>query len=208
MVDFQGQGEVRKLWCLRPARETWQWGPLGDLLQQALWCHSLSSFCYFWKSDFSSLVSGSQPSLFWKHSLLFLGQTEQSVRKPCVTEPPAGASFGKQVHPRNPFHLFPTNDQKPLLGRKCYRANFISSKRCYGLPRWHSGKEFSLSVGDMGFTPGSGRCPGEGNGYPLQYYCLENSMDRGAWWTTVHGVAESDTIEQLTLSHFQKALKS
>ena len=39
--------------------------------------------------------------------------------------------------------------------------------------------------------PGSGRSPGEGNGYPFQYSCLENPMDRGAWWATVHGVAES-----------------
>ena len=41
--------------------------------------------------------------------------------------------------------------------------------------------------------PGSGRSPGEGNGYPLQYSHLENFMDRGAWWTTVHGVAKSQT---------------
>ena len=40
---------------------------------------------------------------------------------------------------------------------------------------------------------GSGRSPGEGNSYPLQYSCLENPMDRGAWWATVHGVAESRT---------------
>ena len=44
---------------------------------------------------------------------------------------------------------------------------------------------------DMGSIPGSGRSPGEGNGNPLQYSCLENPMDRGAWWATVHGVAKS-----------------
>ena len=49
---------------------------------------------------------------------------------------------------------------------------------------------------DTGSIPGSGRSPGEGDGNPLQYSCLGSPMDRGAWWTTVHGVAkESDTIE-------------
>ena len=43
--------------------------------------------------------------------------------------------------------------------------------------------------GDPGSIPGLGRSPGEGNGNPLQYSCLENPMDRGAWWATVHGVA-------------------
>ena len=50
---------------------------------------------------------------------------------------------------------------------------------------------------DMGSTPGSGRCPRVGNGNPLQYSCLENSADRGAWQATVHGVTESDTTEWL-----------
>ena len=47
--------------------------------------------------------------------------------------------------------------------------------------------------GDLGSILGSGRSPGEGNGNPLQYSCLENSMDRGAWWATVHGVTKSWT---------------
>ena len=49
------------------------------------------------------------------------------------------------------------------------------------------------SAGDMGSIPGSGRSPGKGNGYPLQYSCLEISMDRGAWQVTVHGVEKSQT---------------
>ena len=60
-------------------------------------------------------------------------------------------------------------------------------------------KESAYNVGDPGFIPGLGRSPEEQNGYPLQYSCLENFMNRGTWWTTVHGVAELDTTEQLTL---------
>ena len=50
-----------------------------------------------------------------------------------------------------------------------------------------------VDVKDEGLIPGLGRSPGEGNGNPLKYSCLENPMDRGAWWTTVHGGAKSDT---------------
>ena len=57
-------------------------------------------------------------------------------------------------------------------------------------------KNLPVSTGDtreVGLIPGLGRYPGEGNGNPLQYSCLENSMDRGAWQATVHGVAKSQT---------------
>ena len=54
-------------------------------------------------------------------------------------------------------------------------------------------KASACSVGDLGLIPGVGRSPGEGNGNPLQYPCHKNPVDRGAWWATVHGVAESRT---------------
>ena len=52
-------------------------------------------------------------------------------------------------------------------------------------------------MGDAGFTPGWRRYPGVGNGNSLQYSCLENCMDRGAWQTAAHGLTESDTTEQV-----------
>jgi len=68
----------------------------------------------------------------------------------------------------------------------------------FGIPWWLRCKESACSVRDLGSDPGWGRSPGEGNGNPLQYSCLENPMDRGAWWDTVHRFAkESDTTERL-----------
>ena len=60
-------------------------------------------------------------------------------------------------------------------------------------PGGSDGKASARNAGDTGSIPGLGRSPGEGNGNPLQYCCLENSMDGGAWWATVHGVAKSRT---------------
>ena len=69
-----------------------------------------------------------------------------------------------------------------------------------GLPWWFSSKEYAcqcLKAGDSGSIPGSERSPGEGNGKPLQYSCLGNSMDTGAWQATVHGGhKELDTTER------------
>ena len=60
-------------------------------------------------------------------------------------------------------------------------------------------KESACNAGDLGLTPGSGRSPGEGNGNPLQYSCLENSMDRAAWQAIDDGVAKQlDTTERLS----------
>ena len=67
-----------------------------------------------------------------------------------------------------------------------FRANL-------GFPDGSDGKESACSAGDAGSISGLGRFPGEGNGSPLQYSCQENSMDRGAWWATVYGVARSQT---------------
>ena len=60
-------------------------------------------------------------------------------------------------------------------------------------PGSSDGKASACNAGDLCSIPGSGRSPGEGNGNPLQYSCLENTMDRGAWWATVHRVAKSRT---------------
>ena len=60
-----------------------------------------------------------------------------------------------------------------------------------GFPGGSDSKESASNAGEPGLIPGSGSYPGEGNGDPLQYSCLENSMDRGAWRATVHGVTKS-----------------
>ena len=62
-----------------------------------------------------------------------------------------------------------------------------------GFPGGSAGKESACNAGDLGLISGSGRSPGERNGNPFQYSCLEISMDSGAWQAMVHGVTKSQT---------------
>ena len=71
-----------------------------------------------------------------------------------------------------------------------------------GFPDGSDGKASACNAGDLGSIPGLGRSPGEGNGNPLQYSCLENPMDGGAWWATVHRVTKS----RIWLSDFTHSL--
>jgi len=73
----------------------------------------------------------------------------------------------------------------------CIISCFRLQSNHYSFPCSSVGKESACSAGDLGLIPGLGRPPGEGNGNPLQYPCLQNLMDRGAWWAVVHRVAKS-----------------
>ena len=81
----------------------------------------------------------------------------------------------------------------PLLSSPVLQAgDFVDTSEMHkGSPGGSDGKESAYNAEDPGSIPESGRSPAKGIGYPLQYSCLENSMDRGAWWVTVHRVAKS-----------------
>ena len=88
-------------------------------------------------------------------------------------------------------HPYMTMGKTIVLTRQTFVAKVMSLLfSMLGFPYGSTGKESTFNVGDLGLIPGLGRSPGEGKGYPLQYFGLENFMD-----CIVHGVAESDTIK-------------
>ena len=97
-----------------------------------------------------------------------------------------------------------SHERRSLIGYSPWgRKELDTTYRCiyvcvymWGFPGGSVGKESAWYVGDLGCIPGLRRAPGEGNGYALQYSCLENSMDRGAWRATVRGVTKSQTMTE------------
>ena len=96
----------------------------------------------------------------------------------------------------NIYTLYIVSTECILFDTKCSRNpvyEVTHSSRIWNIPGGSDSKEPTCNVGDPGLIPGSGRSPGEGNGNPLQYSCLENPMDREAWRATIHGVAKNWT---------------
>ena len=86
-----------------------------------------------------------------------------------------------------PFHTHTQTDISRTV-------NIIVWYSCFRLPWWLSSKESTCNAGNTGSIPRSGRSPGEGKGNPLQYSCLGNPMDRGAWWVTVRRISQSQDL--------------
>ena len=76
-----------------------------------------------------------------------------------------------------------------------------------GFPHGSESKESACNAGDTGLIPGSGRSPGGGHGNPLQYSCLENPIERGAWQAIVHGVAKSQALLKQLRMHTNMVMK-
>ena len=85
----------------------------------------------------------------------------------------------------------PCGCRSSCLLKRTTDPNKVTYAKPQGFPSGLDGKESACNAGDLGSIPGSGRSPGEGHGNLLQYSCLENPIDRGAWRATVHRVAQS-----------------
>ena len=128
-------------------------------------------------------------STAWSHS-----EDEHTARKLFVSLAPATENFDPNSPDLPKLRVFAASS--------CYLVcmrSFLLSDYWQGFPGGSVAKESTCSTGELCSIPGLGRCPGEGNGSRLQCSCLENPMDRGAWWATVHRLAKSQT--RLSDSH-------
>ena len=151
----------------------------SQMLQTALWlscvgdaCHwSLKALVHIFSSQFSS---------------------DLAPLPPCGS--PAGAHF--RIFR---FSAYPGSSPRTAIEHSSGALNLLHLQNAFilDLPGDLDGEESACNAGDSGSISGLGTSPGEGNGYPLQYSCLKNSMDRGSWQVTVHGVAELDMTEWL-----------
>ena len=99
------------------------------------------------------------------------------------------------------IHSNTIHNSQRMYTIQCPSIDEWINKRCYihtteyrrDFPGGSDGKASIYNAGDLGSSPGLGRSPGEGNGNPLQYCCLENPLDREAWYATVYGVTKSQT---------------
>ena len=131
---------------------------------------------------------GCGQSLRWT----FPQMTFRNVRWPGV-----GAAGREAGCPSDAFLFVFTSS----LGQRAPSCFTGESSDLLGFPGGSDSEDSVFSVGDLGSIPGSGRSPGEGNGNPLQYSCLGNHMDRGAWWAAVHGIAKFHNFSDSACTH-------
>ena len=178
---------------------------------------SLSArFSICWWPGFSPLPAVSAPQLreTWTHGAvrgktLRMLHSDQGLEIPTMSAIPLSTDWSHSEDEHAAHRLFvslapatesldPNSPDLPKLrifaASFCYLVciqSFLLSDYWQGFPGGLMGKESACSVGEPCSIPGLGRCPGKGNGKPLQYSCLENPVDGGAWLATVHGVAKS-----------------
>ena len=139
-------------------------------------------------------------SIKWRESEV--AQSSHSDPTAVVGRVPLSMGFSRQEYWSGLPFSSPGNLPNPGMEPRspALQAESLLPVTLLGFPAGSDCKESACHAGDLGLIPGSGRYPGEGNGYPLLYSGLENFVDRGTWRAIVHGAVKSRTTEQLRLS--------